>query len=66
MTHTRYGQSVIFRSRSRADGRKEDEVNRDTDPDTVTQCLLAQPLPNFLDKLVTLRKNVSSRVDTDK
>ena len=31
-------------------------LNGDTDPDTVPQCLCAEALPKFLDKLVTLRK----------
>ena len=35
---------------------KKGGPNRDTDPDTVPQCLCAQALPKFLDELVTLRK----------
>ena len=35
---------------------KKGGLNRDTDPDTVPQCLCAEALPKFLDELVTLRK----------
>ena len=36
---------------------KKGGLNRDTDPDSVPECLCAQALPTFLDELVTRRKN---------
>ena len=44
---------MTCRSMNRAE-RREDY--RDTDPDTVPQCLCALALPKFLAELVTLRK----------
>ena len=44
---------------------KKGGLNRDTDPDTVPQCLCALALPKFLAELVTLRKKFPGKDNYD-
>ena len=54
MTHkVRIINDFSFAEQSRE---KKGGLNRNTDPDTVPQCLCAQALPMVLDELFTLRK----------